>query len=407
MIAKLLLAGALAASPAASPLRVRVVAERDAVSDWLVARLLEEGFTVTGAGDAQIDLSVARADRTWELGVDGATHEQLAVPIDEDDVVARLELLHLAVGALDSVAPRVPEHAEVSTFAIELAPVFAPILHTAIEAELARAVLDSGAALAPARASASFVLCAGFADGAVDVAVRGADEPCPAAEASTASVREQAVEVVAIALHGVSESAASAVTPAKDSERAPLGERQPTPTPLASRRTWREAGLYVRGGASLGVIGRVRATDPVLAASLFVGREPGVAAWFDLQIWPEARARDLFVLEVLPAAGMRMRAWSRGRLAIDVGGLFGIQAHGYRFGRGDQRATGIAFDVSGEGAIGLAIRLWRAHELLLLLRGGRSSRDRRHALGDEIVWRRSSWRIGATIGLTFGRELRR
>ncbi|HWB81502.1 MAG TPA: hypothetical protein VG755_41355 [Nannocystaceae bacterium] len=398
------MAGALAAGPA--PARVRVVAERDAVSDWLVARLLEEGFTVTGAGDAGIDLTVARADRTWALTAEGATREQLAVPIDADDGVARLELLHVAVGALESVQPRVPEHAAVRTFAIELAPVFAPILHHAIEAELAHAVLDSGAALAPTRASASFVLCAGFADGAVDVAVRGADEPCPVAEASTASVRDQAVEVVAIALHGAEPEPAIA-TPAKDSERAPLDEPEPTPKPETSRRTWSDAGLYVRGGASLGVIGRVRTPDPVVAASFFIGREPGIAAWLDLQIWPEGRSRDLFVLEVLPAAGMRIRAWSRGRLSIDVGGLLGIQAHGYRFGSDDQRATGIAFDMSGEGAIGLAVRLWRSHELLLLFRGGRSSRDRRHLLDDAIVWRRSSWRIGATIGVTFGRELRR
>jgi hypothetical protein len=407
LIAMLSLAGALAADPAPTPPRVRVVAARDAVADWLVGRLLEEGYTVTGAADAQIDLTLARADRSWELRADGATSERISVPIDDDEAVARLELLHLAVDVLASVQPRVSETSAVGSFAIELAPVFAPVLHTAIEAELARAVLDSGAALAPVRPSASFVLCASFVDGAVDVAARPASEPCPAVASHTtvASVREQAALAIAATLHPAPPEPVMAVQ-ATDAERAPLGAAPPQPSEPPP--TWTDAPLVLRGGASAGVITRGLEPDGVVATSIFVGREPGVSAWLDVQIWPGARTiGDLFVLEVLPAAGMRVRAFTRGRISLDVGGLLGIQAHGYRIGQGDRRGRGIAFDASAEGAIGIAVALWNEHELHLLARGGLTTRDRRHVVEENVLWQRESWRFGTTLGLTFGRRLRR
>jgi hypothetical protein len=402
VIEMLLLAGALAEAP---PLRVRVVGEQaEPASDWLVGRLLEEGFAVTAGDDAEIDLTIAQADRSWEISAQGETSERFAVPIDHDEGVARLELLHVAVGALESVQPRaVAGRKDDRAFAIELADTFASEARAAVLAELARAVLDGGGSLAPHRGSAAFVLCASLGDRAVAVEVRDATEPCPiAAEVEPIAVRERARNVVAAVLVDDAEQTVAAATPAQDWERAPLGPRAPERS--EPRRRWSNGALMVRGGASTGVVARVRAPDAVVAASMFVGTEPGVALWLDMQVWSSTTRRDrLFVLELLPAVGVRVRAWTRGRVSLDLGALVGVQVHGYRF-KGD---AGIGSDWSVEGAAGFAVRLWREHELQLMMRAGRIGRERWHKIDGVTAWHREPWRVAATVGLTFGRRLKR
>jgi hypothetical protein len=402
VIEMLLLAGALAEAP---PVRVRVLGEQaEPASDWLVGRLLEEGFAVTAGDDAEIDLTIEEADRSWEISARGETSERFAVPIDEDDGVARLELLHVAVGALESVQPRaVAARTDDRAFAIELAGTFSPEARAAVEAELARAVLDGGGSLAPHRSSAAFVLCASLGERAVAVEVRDATEPCPVAtEVEPVAVREQARNVVAAVLVDDAGEAVAAATQEKDWERAPLGAREPERR--SPRRRWADGVLVIRGGASTGVVARQRAPDAVVAAAMFVGTEPGVSLWLDTQIWSSTTRRDrLFVLEVLPAVGVRVRPSTRGRVSLDLGALVGAQLHGYRF-QGD---TGIGSDWSVEGAAGFAVRLWREHELQLMMRVGRSGRERWHMIDGVTAWHRAPWRISATVGLTFGRRLKR
>jgi hypothetical protein len=115
----------------------------------------------------------------------------------------------------------------------------------------------------------------------------------------------------------------------------------------------------------------------------------------------------LRVFETVPAAGLRLRAFEDGRLALDLGALVGIETHSYRYVTSTVNSRGLAGDFSIEGALGFAVQLWNEHELQLMFRGGRSGRERKHTLEGQVIWQREPWRVGGTIGLTFGRRVRR
>jgi hypothetical protein len=404
----------------APPPRVRVVTtlpevtEGSSLYDWLVVRLLEEGYAVAGGDGAEIDLTIwPTAHHGWTVRAHGKTSENFGVSIGEDEAVARLELLHRAVDALESVEPRDrPEDADARAFAIELAPTFDADRQVEVESEIALAVLDGGGSLAPDRSAAKFAVCAAPAEDATRVHLVTADEPCPVPETSAAELPpagELAQQLVAAALLARDDEAVPEPVPepAHDSERPPAREPRLWSAP-EPRRTWANAPLVLRGGFSVGVIGRIQPPDAVVAGSLLIGREPGLSAWIDLQLWPSTGGPGLFIFETLPAVGVRVRPVMGRSFAFDLGALVGVQTHSYRFRLEEDTASGIAVDASFEGAVGYSVTLWRDHELQMLFRFGRSGRRRSHIHPDDrVLWEREAWRVGATIGLMFGRRLRR
>jgi hypothetical protein len=404
------------AGDAAAP-RVRVVAgnaEDSALYDWLVVRLLEEGYAVAGSDGAEIDLTIWPTEHHgWTVRAHGNTSENFGVSIGDDEAVARLELLHRAVNALESVEPRDrPEDAGARAFAIELAPTIAGEEQATIESEIALAVLDGGGSLSPDRASASFVVCAGPQESETRVDLVAADEPCPVPDPAgedLAPPRAATQQLVEAALLSKAEPPAPEPVPEPphDDERAPAAEPR-DPPPVSEQRRWGHAPLVLRGGPMVGVIGRLTEADAVVGASMLIGREPGVSAWIDLQLWPSTmRGEPLFVFETLPAVGVRLRPLTKGRFSIDLGALVGMQTHSYRFAGLNGRDRGFALDWSLEGAAGFSVRLRREHEMQVLFRVGRSGRRRRHTSEGFTEWLREAWRVGATLGFTFGRRLRR
>lgn len=147
------------------------------------------------------------------------------------------------------------------------------------------------------------------------------------------------------------------------------------------------------------------------AVSGTIGREPGLAAWVELQTWPSVLSGVLRVVEIVPAVGLRLRPLTRGRVAWDIGSLLGLQIHTYRFRFRDPAAgrffsnRGTVFDWSLEAATGVSIRLWRLHELQILLRGGTTGRTREHRFEGAPLWRRAPFRLGLTMGFNFGQRL--
>lgn len=397
--------------------RVRVVAtqpEHDtstSLYDWLVVRLLEEGYAVAGADGAEIDLTIWPADQHgWTVRAHGKTSENFSVSIGADEAVARLELLHRAVDALASVEPRErTEAADDKAFAIELAPTIGDDRRAQLESDIALAVLDGGGSLAPDRSSASFVMCAAPEGEGTRIEVVEADAPCPVPASAAADLppaRDQAQTLAEAVLLGKQDAPApvTEVAQERERERPPSESRYPTGP---ARRNWKNPDLVIRGGAAVGVVGRLIEPNLSVTASMLVGREPGVSLWLDLQMWPTPLRHHLFVFETVPAVGMRVRTFTEGRFSFDLGVLVGVQTHSYRYDDGVTRDHGLALDFSGEVAVGFAVNLWRAHEMQFLFRAGSSSRERVHHMpGGFPIWQRAAPRVGCTLGFSFGRSLR-
>ena len=256
---------------------------------WLKAQLVDEGYTLAPEENgATIELIVEPEPSTgWVVTATGVDRETFVVEVGDDIAVARLELLHRAVDALEAVEPRSPT----------------PV-------------------------------------------------PEPAPEASA---------------------------------------------PVEDRPTWNNPRFVLRGGAGAGVVLRALRPDPNISGSLFLGLEPGPALWLDLQIFPSSA-----VFEAIPAVGLRLRPLTRGRFSLDLGGLVGVYTQRYDFVR-----QGTLVDVSGEAALGFAIKFYNEHEFFALARVGSIRRTYAHRLEESILWWRVAWRVGLQAGITFGRRLRR
>lgn len=192
--------------------------------------------------------------------------------------------------------------------------------------------------------------------------------------------------------------------PAADDEVAP--GLAATVTPRTRARLWPESALTVRGGVAVGVVSRSAAADLLIAASGYLGREPGVSGWLDVQVWPSFVDASLRIVEAVPAAGLRVRVLTRGRWSLDTGALLGVQLHRYSFTQTDvdsfSSGRGLAIDISTEAAVGASFRMGGRHEIQALLRVGQSGRSREHISQGTERWRRGAWRIGASLGVTFG-----
>lgn len=463
--------GAGQASVAESNLSARVWLDVSAAQDgraplfeWLVVRLLAEGFSITAQRErAQVELTVGPRESDtggWQVSASGVSTRRFEVPPGDDPGIARLELLHRSVDALEAVQPRTDQGDRPATPVFALDVVAEPSLRrrSALESAIAVAVLRAGGDLAP-RAHADQLVCAVSGSRppqihlvlAADECAAGTTVPAPPGSTSVpdgpdgpdepdiepdidASLDSAAIvrrteslvasvlaesELVAVPVEVEPPDAEAGSDPApadpepgaRDEEQAPglnaLSGRDVAGEPVQ----WRNAPRVLRGGVAVGVLARRSAADLMVAASGMYGREPGVSGWLDLQIVP-SRGLNLQVVETTPAAGLRIRALSRGRISLDTGALLGVQLHSYAlnvtepsgFGSRD-RAT--LADFAAKAMLGLSVRLWRDSEFIALLRGGAVGRARDHRLNGTTLWSRGAWFFGASVGLNFGRNLDR
>ncbi|MCA9709400.1 MAG: hypothetical protein KDK70_26400, partial [Myxococcales bacterium] len=132
--------------------------------------------------------------------------------------------------------------------------------------------------------------------------------------------------------------------------------------------------------------------------TLRVGREPGPGGLFDVLMVPTS-APDISIFETSIGAGFGWMWAVTPSVGIHLQGIGGVQIHRYRQ-RGAQ--TGHRYDWTVEVPLGTSLRLARGLELDLAIRGGRTGRAREHRVDDVVVWSRTAWRIGASVGLSYG-----
>lgn len=389
----------------------------EALAEWMVVRLLEDGYPLTAsAKNAHVRLAlVADAEGRWTVTATGRSKVVFDVEAATDPAVVRLELLHRSLDALEDVVPMAraaPQPVAVSLDVDELSPTFAP--------QIAAGILAAGATLVPHGVAAQLRVCTNQHPDEKTPRVFTVDghrtcqaAPAPQSVESNAALLPTTTRVVATAMAKLGGTNAEvdataqdvsnrtvpvAPEPEQDADQAPgLGGTDPDTEPLG-------APFMLRGGVSGGLIGRVVAVDAVFAGWMTLGREPGLQGWAEFQARPIGSTTQFAVVELVPAFGLKFRPLSVRRFSLEMGGLLGAEIHAYRL-RGPQgRAQGRHVAVSADSALGFAFEVWKRHEVLFALRVGGGSERIHHVDGLEI-WRRRGLRVGAMVGFSFGKEL--
>lgn len=395
---------------------VNLVAD-EAMTEWLVIRLLEDGYPLVAyPAAAHVELTVVSSpEGNWTVTAKGQSTVSFEIEPAADPAVTQLEVLHRSFDALEDVEPGAPVRPQPAAVSLSVTESSPPTLAP----QMALGVLAAGARLVPPGQAAEFQVCATQeAEASPQMSLVEADAECdPAAAAGTAApvgaVVSRSAAIVAVAMAGaldaeppptqeVPEPAPPpAPEPATDSERAPGLE--PTPrrgiTPLVG------APLVVRGGVSAGLIGRVEFVDALLTASMTIGREPGIQGWLEVQVRPVSVVDPLKIVETFPAAGLKFRVVTIRRFSFDIGALIGPEIHTYVLQDSRVQTGGNDVGASAESVLGFAFKVWKEHEIQCLLRVG-TGKERVHRFDDQVLWQRNNLRVGATLGMAFGRKLR-
>jgi hypothetical protein len=398
------LALALALAPA--PVYVETTpgpdAETRSLQDQLMLRLLEEGYPL--APSPETATRTLRVEPTPEgirvqaQGQDTRTFEVATGP------VLPLEAVHRAMEALDEVTPRSePTGVEPPRVAVHLGVAQAGTEPEALRRTLVQRLLARHSTVVPLDAAPDAVLCVQAYAEALELSraadVDGCSDP---ARPAPKLVALEAAEPNAAALDASLDSLL--VDPAERSPELPIEPIEPTgPTPaagLAARRApiEKERGVAVRLSARTGIYGRLSAADAAVGASLRVGGEPGIGGIFDVLMIPSS-APDISILETSVSGGLGYTLALSRSVALQMQGLGGVQVHRYR-----QRGAepGNRVDWTAELPVGVSLRVARGLQIDLMVRAGRSGRAREHRVDDMVVWSRSAWRIGGSVGLSYG-----
>lgn len=395
-------AEAAVATPATPLPTVRLVAE-DAQREWLVVRLLEDGYPLTASPEAaQIELAIsARAEGGWSVTATGESSASFDVAASNDQAVTQLELLHHSLDALEDVTPRASgQPLPAARFSVaEHAP-------ASVGSQLAAEVLAAGVTLVPSGAQAQLHVCGeqrpGEAWPRVVVVDGRAQCPWPLDVAPGTDTRR----AIAEAMEG--DESEPWVPEVVDMPQESEDERPPglesEPPPRRGRTLMRNAPWVVRGGASIGPVVRGRTVDTLLTADLHIGREPGLGAWIEFQIRPATVTGDFRVVELMPAIGGQLRPLEIRRFSLLLGALVGVELHRYRLRPEGIATAGLDVGWSSEAMLGAAFAVWKRHEVQLGLRVGRGA-GREHRFNGERIWGRRAARVGVTLGFMFGKEL--
>jgi hypothetical protein len=142
----------------------------------------------------------------------------------------------------------------------------------------------------------------------------------------------------------------------------------------------------------------VIAADAAVGTSLRVGREPGLGGLLDVVVLPTS-APDISIFESSVTGGPSYALALSPSVALQLQALGGVQVHRYR-----QRgaAPGVRVDWTAELPVGVSLQVARGLQIDLMVRAGLSGRPREHRVDDMVVWSRSAWRIGGSVGLSYG-----
>jgi hypothetical protein len=365
--------------------------------DQLMLRLLEEGYPLAPSAEhATRTLRVEpRPDgiRVQAQGEDTRTFEVATGP------VLPLEVVHRAMEALDEVTPRPsPTGAEPPRVALHVeGPEPEPLRRTLVEQLLARR-----STVVPPDATPDAVLCVQARTNALTLS-RAADvDGCRQASRPRVVALDASAEPDPIALGASLDAVLTAgAEPAPRPMAAAIEPLDATPATglLAEREPASEGrGVAVRLGARTGIFGRLTAADAAVGTSLRVGSEPGVGGIIDVLVVPTS-APDISILETSVSGGLGGTIGLSRTVALELQGLGGVAVHRFR-----QRGAepGVRADFTVELPVGVSLRVSRGLQIDLMVRGGRSGRAREHRVDDVVVWSRSAWRIGGSVGLSYG-----
>ena len=153
----------------------------------------------------------------------------------------------------------------------------------------------------------------------------------------------------------------------------------------------------LRLSAHAGVYGRPRVVDPVVGFGIRLGKASGVNVGGTLEVMA-SDAPGVRVLETHPGLALGARV-GRGRVAFHGDAILGLLVHdAWIDGRGHRRGVDFAATVP----LGVSVWVTRGLDVDVSLRGGYAMRPRSHVVGGERVWSRGVWRLGASLGFTYG-----
>jgi hypothetical protein len=118
----------------------------------------------------------------------------------------------------------------------------------------------------------------------------------------------------------------------------------------------------------------------------------------DVVVLPTS-APDIAIFESSVTGGPAYAVALSKSVTLQLQALGGVQVHRYRQ-RGAE--AGVRVDWTAELPVGVSLRVARGLQIDLMVRAGRSGRDREHRVDDVTVWSRSAWRIGGSVGLSYG-----
>lgn len=374
-------------------------AETRSLRDQLMLRLLEEGYPLAPSADhATRTLRVLPTPDGIEVQAQGEDTRTFAVATGP---VLPLEAVHRAMEALDEVTPRPePTGVEPPRVAVQVDGEGAEALRRTLVQQL----LSRQSAVVPADAAPDAMLCAEARGDALVLSRASAANDCSAPASAGPPLQRVAL---AQAEPDPAALEASLDVLLDDGAEAPdevIADIQPVgPAPAVGISTRREPaddgrGVALRLGARTGIYGRVTAADAAVGTSLGVGREPGPGALFDVLIVPTS-APDISIFETSVSGGLGWAIGLSRTVALQLQGLGGVQIHRFRQRGAD---PGVRVDWTAELPVGVSLRVARGLQIDLMVRAGRSGREREHRVDDVVVWSRSAWRIGGSVGLSYG-----
>lgn len=359
--------------------------EATALRGWLVQRLIEEGYTIAPADQADRVLTLEADDDAVSVGSGAEAFEIDVGPT----AVMRLEALHRARLLLEHAGPAHAPASEVLGFrSTTEAPEGAA-------GDLESALLQAGYVLTPRPRSGDTVLCVVHGEARLGASVTDGSGSCPdpVVHVSYAQLRApNGAEVIVELLDGSLDSLAGpAAAPAV---REPEPEAPAVIEPARPRFLSDESEF--RLGLDTGVVAR-GTLDGYARAHMRLGKLQGPGAQLHVGVIP-SRSGSVRTLDTILAVGPDLRIGRR-RFAAEFGLVAGALVHAYAddLDRGGSASwyLGLPASVSfGRGWDRLRVHLFTE----AFVTGGRL----RHIRDDAPDWARSAWGIRAGLGLTWG-----
>ena len=372
-------------------------AEADALRGWLVQRLIEEGYTIAPADQADRVLTLRADDDAVAVGNGAESFEIDLGPA----AVMRLEALHRARLLLEHAPPTGPADAERSVLGLRSASEAPEGDAGALESALLRA----GYVLTPRPRDDDPVLCVTHDAGQLGASVTDGAETCPDPQVfvSYAELRgANGVDTIVALLE------AHATQPPQDPGPPPevASEPEPATTPPPStpaepaRRRFISDGAEFRMGADVGLVARGN-VDAYGRAQMRVGKLQGPGAQLHVGVIP-SRNGTARAVDTTLAAGPDLRLGRR-RFGAEFALVAGALVHAYVDESGRGGAANWYVGLPASVSFGRAPDRLRLHLFTeAFITGGRLQHIRDNAPN----WARSAWGVRAGFGFTWGWNIR-